>query len=550
MRIFNLIRKFTEIKFCRIRTSYIDNKWTAEDFAYDGTVIAGFSSVGMEKLQKCRDLALPDKNLNGEHITAVGKSAFSKSGIKTIRFPEGLRGVIVGQSAFSENEIEKAYIPEGISEIDAGAFYKNRLKYVEIPGTVWKIGNMAFAHNNIESLNISNDVESIHIDNYSFSNNCIREVRLPFSVFKIKGQVFMNNPGTVYMYTENPEHFAPHKYIFQSEYQKLIALGHREWTLDDFTYEGTAVTGFSGSGKSKFEFNKELVLPEKNPQGEPITAIGVEAFKMAEEKVVFKGDSAYSTEGLISVVIPGTVQRIEAGAFRYNRLASLDIPNGVKAIGDIAFSGNQLRSLVMPPSITSLGSGAFSLNLLEALEISPNIADIPKAAFARNINLNRIEIPEGVVTVGEYAFNGDPITSLGIPKTLRRIQSHAFAYHRLSELEIPGTVKEIGSSAFSANPKFRYLEKLVLNEGTELIGAGAFKDNLISKVKLPSSLRRLDKTAFLKNLDRDKNEICVKLHSENRDHIEFEESAYHEVALKDRAIHSDDFANELVANYA
>lgn len=91
--------------------------------------------------------------------------------------------------------------------------------------------------------------------------------------------------GVVYMYTDNEKLFDMERIHHMdrtaesqhSWHQKLI-LGEdpntdKTWTADDFTFDGTTITGFSESGIEKRKDNTDLVLPNKNPDGEYVTAI-------------------------------------------------------------------------------------------------------------------------------------------------------------------------------------------------------------------------------------------------------------------------------------
>lgn len=65
----------------------------------------------------------------------------------------------------------------------------------------------------------------------------------------------------------------PEQMEFESNnYQEIVFKAN--WTADCFTYAGTTITGFTDKGKAYLEYTKEVVLPDKNPSGEWITAIG------------------------------------------------------------------------------------------------------------------------------------------------------------------------------------------------------------------------------------------------------------------------------------
>lgn len=103
-----------------------------------------------------------------------------------------------------------------------------------------------------------------------------------------------------------------------------------------------------------------------------------------------------------------------------------------------------------------------------------------------------------LVEVGEVGYRWY-ITSVSIPSdvggfALTSIGKKVFYGLPLTTLEIPSSVKEVGEYAFG---NCRNLTTVKLNEGLEIIGAGAF-ENLISvkSWELPASLKEIRSEAF------------------------------------------------------
>mgnify|MGYP002737441425 CR=1 FL=1 len=679
--------------------------WTADDFTYaeidDKRIsthayygITGLSEQGTEKLANNKNLVLPDTSPEGAVIEGIGKNAFTNIGLQSVQLPQPANSeFLIGASAFSDNELTEITIPHGVRVIDTDAFARNRLQSLAIPGSMFIIGNSAFRGNEIFELHISDDVRSIQIDNYSFADNRLTSVHLPYSLMKIREFVFANNTGMepipeseripgdekygmVHLFTRNPLHLHTSTYIYGSRYQKIILVSEvdreplfaqigiaknlsaddytqESWTdlqlvlsnarevfedpnatedtitkatanlkaaienivpisvnkkalatllaqaqamnpemytedswqilyaamneafdrladatvgqadvdavqanlqqamdqliiseaarysTEDFTFSGTTVTGFSPSGLVKRAINKHLIVPSHNLEGEPITAIGPDAFAMKDHEVSWGTDMVDSPNGLLSVALPETVQRIEDRAFRLNALTEIHLPDGIEFIGMQAFNGNQLTDLVLPDSVTELGMGVFSLNKLTSLTLSTGLTEIVNGAFSRNIHLTKVDIPEGVTVVGQAAFMGSPLKELVLPSTVHTVQRSAFSSHRIEHLVIPGTVTNIERNAFEHNVKYRYMQQLTLGEGIETIGNNAFKSGLLKEVFLPESLTSLSDTAFNDNLDENKQPIVVKLYTTNPAHLDFPESRYHIVILLESTVRFD-----------
>ncbi|EDT82978.1 leucine-rich repeat protein [Clostridium botulinum] len=304
---------------------------------------------------------------------------------------------------------------------------------------------------------------------------------------------------------------------------------NREWELKDFTFKGTAITGFSESGKEKFKKSKDLILPNTNESGEKINEIADKAFCSEFE---IKGDSNESFKdkdkakqdpkiGVNSVIIPDTVKIIGKEAFRNNCLTDIKIPKSVTTIKDLAFNNNKLKTLSIPDSVTELGNGAFTLNDIADLKLSKELKTIP-AAFGYN-NLVSVTIPEGVTRIEDMAFsdnklaqvtlpttleylsgfNNNNLKSINIPTSVTELGKKAFARNKISSVKIPGNVKKIGVSAFQNTWHDTFLTSIIIEDGVEKIDEYAFSLNHLKDVNIPKSVKELAPNAFHKNLGYD-----------------------------------------------
>ena len=658
-----------------------DNEWTSKDFtsgecaytATDGQYfgITGLTDSGKEKLEKTKRIEIPKyiENTDGSKklVEGIGKEAFKNMGIEGITFPSDLDGkkdFVIDAGAFSGNNISSLSIPNYVKFIDSEAFKGNKLTSLYIPASVLRIGNASFQGNEISKLEFSDDVELIQIDNYSFSGNRIKEVHLPYSIFKLLGEVFKDQKNRdeiddrkVSLYTRNPKHLTEETYIqTKSDYHKFILKGENvnreelykeikeanklnpseynsekwnafekvldnakavfekedstqaqideqlnklsdalavltdgvdktdlrkvissirdlketlytseswknlmdekakaqsildssknqkeidaaknnlqraidelkikdemKYKVDDFTFNGTVITGYSKNGKEKFKTNKYLVIPEKNDKGQNITEIGKQAFETTDG-VIMGTDTVKSPNGLLSVSIPDSVTKIDEGAFRFNRIKTIKLPSKLNEIGLQAFNGNTLTSVSIPDSVTKVGAGAFSVNTdMTSIKLSNSMKTVPEGICSRNTSLTSVTIPNGVEVIGQSAFVGTVLKQIKIPNTVKEIQYLAFASTRLESIEIPGSVKTIGEQAFANNKKWRTTKKLVLHEGVETIGENAFKECLLKEVNLPYSLKSLHPTAFQKS--NDYVDMITKLYTSNSNHLNFE----------------------------
>ena len=100
----------------------------------------------------------------------------------------------------------------------------------------------------------------------------------------------------------------------------------------------------------------------------------------------------------------------------------------------------------------SYGSGSsnsFSSNL-KSIQLPNSIVEINSYCFYNCSNLSEINIPNSVTTIKERAFADCDLTSLVIPKSVKKIDDHAFGWNKhLMEVFFLGSEKpEIRSDAF------------------------------------------------------------------------------------------------------
>ncbi len=164
-----------------------------------------------------------------------------------------------------------------------------------------------------------------------------------------------------------------------------------------------------------------------------ISAIGAWAFEESKiksivlpEGVTVIGNNSFdSCRNLESITIPGSLKRIEVGAFRYcTRLKRVYISDiaawcGIKFGGardvsdanplvlahDLYLNGSPVETLEIPGNATHIGNFAFTeCNSIKKVVISEGVTSIGRGAFSKCINLKTVVIPESVTEIGADAF--------------------------------------------------------------------------------------------------------------------------------------------------
>ena len=537
--IFSLVFVFALIFGLNVNSKAADDKYTADDFVIVGDTVYGFSKSGVQKLKRNPNVVLPTKSkknvdlkkiasfafvhdksseideytqragengevnnldVDGNEIKKLGED-FGQLDIESVEIPKGY--TYIGQDAFRGNSnIKSVNLPNTITKISDYAFAHLRLKTIKLPDNLEFLGEQVFFDNQIEGKLIlpknltnlgersfkSNQITELEfncekleiIKEQAFEDNKIKQAKLPDSVKKIEIGAFNGNLGdenyamkVVLFSSGNVDNKDSSSIVNPTEEDKTtsVDVDSSKWDEKDFVFDKGKVLGFSGIGKLKVRKNKDLVIPEKNGKY-PIDEIGDDAFR----NVDFEGSSLNKYD-LKSIKLPKTVKKIGKFAFQSNYLTEFEAPEALKIIGDGAFMNNKIDTLELSENTEIIGSSAFHINKLFAIVIYPNVREIGISAFRNNDAQNVMFMGDKVEKIGEMAFCNNKIDELDLSllTKLKEIPVQAFYKNSITKVTMPENLESVKEEAF----RYNNLKEIDFSNKIKEIKFNAFDDNKV-----------------------------------------------------------------------
>lgn len=350
----------------------------------DGFVIINNVLLGY-KGQSPLNLTIPE----GVVKIADGAFYFEYDGTKTINsveFPSTLK--VIGKRAFyMQGLITALTIPEGVFEIGDDAFYHcKKLSTVFFPKTLKTIGRSAF-----ELCSTSTDWCGL------------KKIEIEASGLKIAERAFYNE-GTTDKFWD-------------------LAISLTGENIDVGEY---AFYGFSHGGGATLDLTG-------------VSKLGACAFCEVGDMQWYRVNQSRPGFGCVTVVLSSQLKKADNTAFAGG------------ALGTVKF--DELDSILSLDGLLACLSGrdnSYDCDLyagnqyVDTIEVKAGATEIPDYAFARS-ELSAIGIPEGVVKIGDYAFEYcSNLKSIELPSTVRSIGTRAFQYCScLQMVTIPSIVTTV-----------------------------------------------------------------------------------------------------------
>ena len=499
----------------------------------DGIIITGLQHPHPDQLD------IP-KAINGKPVIAIGRGAIGScceaenhGQHVTLTLPETIKTIHFG-AFLNWTDLRAIHLPEGLETLEALTFgFCEGLTSITLPASLTSIVSNPFRgctaltefkvspdnpkYTAINGLLCSKDGKTL----YSVPGG-LSEITLPEGITTIEEEAFCNcdNLTTVVL----PSTLLRIGVDAFSECQKLttITLPEGLTTIDGRAFfscsnlkevilPGTLTTIGPATFSSCTALTSIALPPHLTTLGRrafgecsALTAITIPPTIKTIQYATFSQCTALRT-----VHLPEGLETIEEDAFlNCEALSAITLPEGLKQIDTHAFFNcRNLTEITLPTTLSEFETPFSACDHLTTLHLSP---DHPHFTLRHGLlydksgqtllcvppGLSTVTLSEGVTTIGENAFRGNPhLTSLTLPDTVTTIEEGAFERcSALRTITLPKGLTTINDFAFS---HCAHLTEITLPDSITHLGICLFNEcKELTSVHLPEGLTELPHGTF------------------------------------------------------
>ncbi|MBR5820267.1 MAG: leucine-rich repeat protein, partial [Alistipes sp.] len=428
-------------------------------------------------------------------LKKIGEDAFFSTALTECMLPEGLQ--TVGSGAFNDcTQMTNVYIPTTVTAIGSSAFPGNIVTLTApiLPDTVMAASDRYVLFSMLKTVTVigtASEVPAGYFEGYYD----LETVTLPSSVTAIGDDAFSYCENLTAVIGGSIKTVGKSAFSYCKSYT-VLALGSQLESIGDFAFEGTAIVQISfpdsltSIGKSAFESVHSLTSVTF---GRGMRTVGNYAFSGCEE--------------LRTLSLNEGLTHIGAGAFEYTALTELTLPSSLQVLGTSAFYDTEIERLTLSlPLVDEKGRSIYMENVLspETLlyaTVREGCTTLPKNFFTYCSSLVEVTLPSSLRVIDDYAFfECESLERLNFtPTSLTDIGDSAFYYCiSLAEFPFAAPLKVIDNGAFASTS----LERVILPQGLQRIGDGAFDDCAMSELYVPTSVTSFNGTDGCSNLTK------------------------------------------------
>ena len=361
-------------------------------------------------------------------VTKIGAWAFwACSSLVSVTIPDSVNAV--GALAFTACENLYKFISKFASEdgrcliVDGvlNSFAPAGLTEYAISENVTEIGERAFSHcSNLTNVTIPDSVTTIGVWSFGFCTS-LPSITIPDSVTSIKGGAFAQCYGLTNVNIPDGVKEIEDWGFYNCISLTSITIPDSVTTIGELAFYNcsslNAVHITDLSAWCRIDFT--------NKESNPLT---------------FAHNLYLNSELVTDLTIPSDITVIkDLVFFSGNSIHNINLHNGITSVGIGAFVGCGIPCITIPDSITEIKDAAFTqcpylAEFRGKFATEDGLALIVDGrfhAFANGSGIAEYAIPEGVVAIGECAFNqAYSLDSVTIPSSVNQIGDNAFWHAR------------------------------------------------------------------------------------------------------------------------
>ena len=376
----------------------------------------------------------------------------------------------IATDAFKNNtDIVSVTIPDSVKKIEPYAFWGcSNLEVISFGSGINELGDFILANcKGLRSVVVPSNVLSIGI--YSFQDDVsLTDITIPYTTRSIHRTAF---DGCINLVIHAPAGSYADKYAaeFETRRQEMPDYG---WTPEDVDPETPVVidgTGETGDGETGSEGSSS----EEETPGNDLSSV-----RIVDNRAVFFIDTdKMKTYGGSEQPEMQDDKSSDAGGAFVSRIPKYRIVDGTTVADNAYYKAEGLSALSVPDGIKSIG----------------------QFAYARS-SVTSVTIPDGCTEIGYGAFyHCDDLDYAKLPDSILSVEPKAFDHTRWVDNFYAGTIGN-GDFLISGGVVIAYrgeAEDLIIPDGVRVIASGVFKDNTnIKSVTFPDTLICVGEEAF------------------------------------------------------
>ena len=421
--------------------------------------------LGDSAFEKCSSL---QSISGGENITSVGTRVFSGcSQLQSVTIFPKISTINTSMFGGCKN-LTHIVFPDKLIEIKSGAFSGCAFSDITVPDTVTSLEAYAFSScTNLKRIQCSKELTTI--GERCFSDcTALDEIVIPDRVRSLGQYVFSGckNLSKITFEGDAPEISS---YAFaQVKATCYYPKGNTTYTAEIITQDfgGDLIWTYEGE-EADSDANKcgEHITWTLSESGELVLSGSGEMYDYSLKNLEYA--PWYEVRKKIkSIQISDGITHIGAYAFyKCENVTTVNtLPNSITTIGAYAFSWCHITEIELPDNLENITDGMLDdCRYLKKVTFPKKLKIIGKYAFSMCVGLNSVEIPEGVVSIGDGAFAAcgnytswgeyypsSSFISVKLPSTLQSLGNNVFRWcTSLQTINIPGKTVEVGNGAFS-----------------------------------------------------------------------------------------------------